>query len=106
MVHMLGTVKGKAWKSVSAFYGPHRVVALISTNAEVRLVDKLKESTMFVAFERLCPCPVELKNDSWTRHNKKHTPRSRKAKSMPASSQTEQQRSYAGPTTRSRTRSQ
>ena len=65
MVHMPGTVKGKAWKFARAFYGPYRVVALTSTNAEVRLVDKPEENTIFVALEWLRPCPGELKNVSW-----------------------------------------
>ena len=106
MVHMPGTVKGKAWKFARAFYGPYRVVALTSTNAEVRLVDKPEENTIFVALERLRPCPGELKNVSWTGHHTKRAPRSRKTKSTPVPSQTEQQRPYTGPTTRSRTRAQ
>ena len=79
MVHMLGTVKGIAWKFVCAFNGPYQVVALTSTNAGIQLVDKPKESTcstIFVALECLHPCPGELKNVSWTGHNTKRAPQS------------------------------
>ena len=59
MVHMPGTITGKAWKFARAFYGHYRVVALTSTNAEVRLVDRPEESTICVALECLHPCPGE-----------------------------------------------
>ena len=40
MVHMPGSVKGKAWKLVRPYHGPYRVISVTPTNAEVRLVDE------------------------------------------------------------------
>ena len=59
MVHMPGTIRGKAWKFARAFYGPYRVVAVVA-NAEVRLVDKPSEASNFVSLDRLRRCPREL----------------------------------------------
>ena len=66
MVHMPGTVKGKAWKFVRAFYGPYRILMITPTNAEVRLVDKPEERSIFVVFERLRMRPGEMKDVSWS----------------------------------------
>ena len=103
MVHMPGTVKGKAWKLARAFYGPYRVISLTS---EVRLVDKPQDSTIFVALERLRPCPGELKNVSWSGHTRKRTQRARKSQQVPVPSVPCRQQSYTGPVTRSRSRTQ
>jgi hypothetical protein len=51
MVHMPGTIKGKAWKFARAFYGPYRILTITPTNAEVRLVDKPEERPIFVALD-------------------------------------------------------
>ena len=102
MVHMPGTVKGKAWKFARAFYSPYRIITVTPTNAEVRLVDKPDDDTIFVALDRLRSCPGELKDISWTGHSQKRARRSKKAQSTSASSQPDRQHPYTGPTTRSR----
>ena len=51
MVHMPGTIKGKAWKFVRAFYGPYRILTMTPTNVEVRLADKPEERSIFVALD-------------------------------------------------------
>ena len=37
MIHMLGVVKGKAWKFARPFHGPYRVIGVTPTNVEVKL---------------------------------------------------------------------
>ena len=49
-----------------AFHGPYRVLMITPTNAEVRLVDKPEERSIFVALERLRMCPGEMKDVSWS----------------------------------------
>ena len=104
MVHMPGTIKGKAWKFARAFYGPYRVLALTPSNAEVRLVDKPEETSIFVSLDRLRACPEELPAVSWTGHTRKY--RLQKTKNTthsPKQNPVTMQRSYSGPMTRSRT---
>ena len=62
MVHMPGSVKGKAWKLVRPFHGPYRVVCVTTTNAEVRLVDQPGADAiiLFVSLSRVCPCYSEM----------------------------------------------
>ena len=62
MVHMPGSVKGKAWKLVRPFHGPYRVVSVPPTNAEVRLVDQRGADAiiLFVSLSRVCPCYSEM----------------------------------------------
>ena len=47
MVWMPGEIKGKSWKFACPYYGPFRVVS--PTNAEVVLVVKPDEETIFVS---------------------------------------------------------
>ena len=105
MVHMPGTIRGKAWKFAQAFYGPYRVVAVTPTNAEVRLVDKPSEASIFVSLDRLRRCPGELPDVSWVgQYSPKKSRQCKKAapasglKSVPSS------QTYSGPMTRSRSR--
>lgn len=102
IVHMPGTIKGKAWKFAQAFYGPYRILTITPTNAEVRLVDKLEEQSIFIALDRLRTCPGEMKDVSWSGHEQKRTLVS-KPKTRPKAS-TVQQPPYSGPMTRARTR--
>ena len=43
--------KGTTWKLARPFYGPYRIVDLTPTNAEVRLVDKSDDHTIYF-------CPI------------------------------------------------
>ena len=67
MVHMPGSVKGKAWKLVIPFHGPYRVV---SVNAKVRLVDQPGADAVFVSLSRVHPCYLEMADVSWSGSNK------------------------------------
>ena len=107
MVHMPGTIKGKAWKFARAFYRPYRVLALTPSNAEVRLVDKPEETSIFVSLDRLRACPEELPDVSWTGHTQKYRPQKTKNTGQfthsPRQNPVTVQQSYSGPMTRSRT---
>ena len=46
MVHIPGTICGKAWKFARTFYDPYRVVAVTPTNAEVQLVEEPSEASI------------------------------------------------------------
>ena len=105
MVHMPGTVKGKAWKFTRPFHGPYRVITLTPTNAEVRLVDDPKAEPIFVSLERVKPCFPELPDVSWTgflsqsKHKKRqHTVK--KSRNSPSTPEV----TYSGPVTRARAR--
>ena len=51
MVRMPGETKGKPWKFARPYHGPFRVVSITPTNAEVVLVDKPDEDTIFISLE-------------------------------------------------------
>ena len=55
MVYFPSSIQGKAWKFARPYFGPYYVVSLTPTNAEVRLVDRPNDGTLFVALERLRP---------------------------------------------------
>ena len=69
MVQMPGEVKGKSWKFARPHHGPFRVVSVTPTNAEVVLVDKPDEDTIFVSLKRVRPCYEELPDISWIGHS-------------------------------------
>ena len=70
MVHMPGTVKGKAWKLVRPFHEQYRVVSVTPTNAKVRLVDQPGADAIFVSLNRVRPCYPEIAVVSWSGNNK------------------------------------
>ncbi len=53
MILMPGEVKGKAWKLARPFHGPYRILSLTPNNAEVVLVDRPKDSSIFVSLDRV-----------------------------------------------------
>ena len=65
MVHMPGSIKGKAWKLVRPFHGPYRVLSVTPTNAEVQLVDRPGADAIFVSLSRVRPCYLEISDVSW-----------------------------------------
>ena len=71
MVHMLNESTGKTAKLARPFFCPYRVLNLTSTNAEVRLVDKPDEPSIFVPLDRVRPCYNELLDRSWSGHSSK-----------------------------------
>ena len=70
IVHMPGSVKGKAWKLVRPFHRPYRVVSVTPTNTKVRLVDQLGADAIFVSLSRVHPCYSEMADVSWSGSNK------------------------------------
>ena len=66
MTYMPGEVQGKNWKLARPFYGPYRILSLTPTNAEIRLVDKPSDPSIFVSLCRLRPCYPELSDNSWS----------------------------------------
>lgn len=59
-------MQGKSWKLAKPFYGPYRILSLTPTNAEIRLVDKPNDPSIFVSLSRLRPCCSELSDVSWS----------------------------------------
>ncbi len=64
---MPGDVRGKAWKFSRPFHGPHRILELTPTNANVRLVDRPQDKPIFVSLSRLRVCPDEIPaGETWS----------------------------------------
>ena len=84
MIHMPHEATGKAWRLARAFHGPFRVLSVIPTNIEARLVDRPEQSSIFVSWSRVRQCYDELANVSWsghstTSHSKKRVNTSKKS---------------------------
>ena len=76
MIHMPGTVSGKAWKLARPYHGPYRVISGTPTNVEAQLIDDIDAEPIFVAVNRIRPCPADLSDTAWkgtkkTCHRKK-----------------------------------
>ena len=107
MVHMPGTVKGKAWKLVRPFHGPYRVVSVTPTNAEVRLVDQPEANSIFVSLSRVRPCYSEMADVSWSGNNKSQKKnRKQTAKHVTTTIELSVNPRTSGPVTRAMTRLQ
>ena len=98
MVHMPHEAMGKAAKLARPYFGPYRILSVTPTNAEVRLVDKPDDPSMFISLSRVRPCYAELSNTSWSGHTRKRK-RNKSAKTVPKASSSQP---YTGPITRSR----
>ena len=70
---------GKDRKLAHPYHGPYYVVSLTATNAEVKLIKNTKESSIFVALDRLRKCYPEQSNATWTGRKRKCTKRSSKS---------------------------
>ena len=103
MVHMPGSVKGKAWKLVRPYHGPYRVISITPTNAEVRLVDEPGADALFVSLSRVRPCYSEIADVSWSGSNKPRK-KNKKETNKDATPTTNVTPRTAGPVTRSMTR--
>ena len=103
---MPGDVAGKDWKLARPYHGPYRITSVTLTNAEVQLIEKPSDPTLFVALNRLRKCyPEILPNASWTGRNRKSKRKRRSGKTPEKSkSQTENLPRREGPVTRSMTR--
>ena len=60
MICMPAEAQGKTRKLARPFHGPYRILSLTSNNAEVVLVEKPNESSIFVALDRIRLCYPEL----------------------------------------------
>ena len=49
MVYMPRDVSGKDWKLARPYHGLYRIISLTPTNAEVQLVEKPSDPTLFIA---------------------------------------------------------
>ena len=79
MVYMPSETSGKDRKLARPYHGPYRVISLTQTNAEVKLIERPTEPTIFVALNRLRKCYPEQPNDCWLGKKKtlRKTPRPR-----------------------------
>ena len=66
MVYFPDQVKGKSWKLARPYHGPYEVVSVTPTNVEVRLVGSPQNPAIFVALDRIRPCPEEMTDETWT----------------------------------------
>ena len=102
MVHMPGSVKGKAWKLVRPFHGPYRVLSVTPTNAEVRLVDQPGADAIFISLNRARPCYPEISDVSWSGSSKSRKNKKQSNKDVTTPNQVNPR--ISGPVTRSMTR--
>ena len=70
MVYMPGDVTGKDWKLARPYHGPFRVTTITPTNAEVTLIEKPDDPSLFVSINRLRRCYPEMSDTSWTGRKK------------------------------------
>ena len=66
MVYMPAEAQGKTRKLARPFHGLYRILSLTSTNAEVVLVEKPSEPSIFVALNRIRLCYPEMEDTAWT----------------------------------------
>ena len=71
MVYMPSEITGAAWKLAKPFYGPYRILSVTLTNAEVKIIDKPEEPSIFVALSRVRLCYPELPDTSWSGSRRK-----------------------------------
>lgn len=50
MVHRTSELQGKSWKFARLFHGSFRVLHLMETNAEVKLIDNLHLDSIYRVF--------------------------------------------------------
>ena len=56
---------GKSYKFARPYHGPYRIVKLYDGGADVTVVDRPKDPSIRVPFERLRVCPNEVPDVSW-----------------------------------------
>ena len=104
MIFMRSETTGKDRKLARPYHGPYRVVSLTATNAEVQLIENPKESSIFVALDRLRKCYPEQSNATWTGRKRKSTKRGSKSVQPKTSERPSDRVRTVGPVTRSMTR--
>ena len=66
MVYMPTDATGKTRKLARRYHGPYWIVVVTPTNAEVKLIERVGEPSIFGAIDRLHRCYPELPDTSWT----------------------------------------
>jgi hypothetical protein len=89
MVYMPSDVQGKERKLARPYHGPYRVLKVTPTNAEVILVDRPKDPSIFVSLSRVRQCYEEMEDRSWTGPRKKRKRKCRRAKTTSPSTSSE-----------------
>ena len=75
---------GKSRTFACPFHGPYRFAELHDNNAKVTPVDQPDDKAIYVALDRLRPCPTELGDDFWPpRPRQKQNTVSRKPSGAP-----------------------
>ena len=100
MVYMPSEVTGKNRKLARPYHGPYRIVAVTPTNAEVKLIERASEPSIFVAIDRLRKCYPELPDRCWTGRKQS---RKRRSKRQTVTSPSVEPQRTTGPVTRSMT---
>ena len=95
---------GKDRKLDHPYHGPYRVVNLTATNTEVKLIERPKEPSIFVAIDRIRKCYPEQSNVTWTGRKRKSTKQSRKNVESEKSEHVPDGVRTVGPVTRSMSR--
>ena len=74
-MYMPHDTTGRDRKLARPYHGPYRIVSVTPTNAEVKLIDRVEEPSIFVAVSRLRRCYPEQPDASWTGRRKSKRPR-------------------------------
>ena len=53
----------KSWKLARPYHGPFRILSVTPMNAEVQLIEKPGDPSLFVAIDRLRRCYPEIKKN-------------------------------------------
>ena len=101
MVYMPSEVTGKNRKLARPYHGPYHIIAVTPTNAEVKLIERVGEPSIFVAIDRLRKCYPELPDTCWT--GRKPTQKCRSKLQAVTASPAEPVQRTTGPVTRSMT---
>ena len=102
MVYMAGEMQGPTRKLCRPFHGPYRIISLTSNNAEVTLIDKPKDPSIFVALNQVCLCYDKMLDASWTGPRRKRVPK-QTVQAMPKYPNENETVQRQGPVTRSMT---
>ena len=91
-------------KLARPYHGSYRIVNLMAANAEVTLIEHLKDPSIFVAIDRLRRCYPEQSDAAWTGRKRKAVKRRRKVTNRQNPGTTNHIERKDGPVTRSMTR--
>ena len=101
MVYMPIEVQGKTRKLARPFHGPYRILSLTPNNAEVALVEKPGQQSIFVSLNRVRLCYPEMEDIAWTGPKQKRRQKKRIKAKEPEITYTKLLPTHHGPVTRS-----